>query len=688
MNKEKKDTNKNHIESASILEATLESIKDGILVIDLEGKVTKSNKNFLRMWGIPQELFDTNDDSKLLEFVLEQLKDPDVFISKVRHLYANPEEESFDILEFKDGRIFERFSRPHYIHDKVIGRVWSFRDVTIRFIAEEKSKLFEKAIKSVSDGVFIVNMNFDMVYANPAALALYGYSEEEMHGKNLRMFWSEKNTKTTFRDLVRETLKGNFKGELFSKRKDGTDVPVVLSTSFLKDEYEKPLALIGVLRDITARRRMEILNNALYRISDSVHATLNLNELFERIHIIVKDLMLANNFYIALYDDSTNMISFPYFVDEFDPPQPPKKFGRGCTEYVLRTGQAVIVDKELSDKLNESGEVNVVGSPSEVWLGVPLKIAGKTIGVMVVQDYHDEYAYGENDKEVLTFVSEQVASAIEKKKNEDELKRYTAELQKSNDLLEQRANELKDLNEQLMESEQRLIDLNQKKDKFFSIVSHDLKSPFNSLLGFSGQLYEHMDDFSDEEKKEYIGYINNSSKHLFNLVQNLLSWALIQRGKEKFEPEVYNLKDFSEQIISVIRGNAVKKNISLRSEIDPEHDVYADDDMLTSILQNLISNAIKFTNIGGNIIVSSSLKDDMVYISIKDDGVGMDEAALQKIFQIETKHSTAGTADEHGTGLGLILVKELVEKNSGNIWVESEIGVGTKFTFTLPKLKS
>ncbi len=685
MSKEKEKSKQNRVETASILEATLEAIKDGILVIDLEGMVTKANKNFLSMWRIPQELFDTGDDSKLLDYVLDQLKEPDVFINKVHQLYANPTEESFDILQFKDGRVFERSSKPYFLDDEVVGRVWSFYDVTIRHHAEEKLKLFEKAIIGVSDGVFVVNLNFDMVYINPAALALYGYSEEEMKGKNLRMFWSEKNTKTTFRDLVRETLKGNWKGELYSKTKDGKDVPIVLSTSFLKDENGKQIALIGVLKDITARRRMETLNNALYRISESVHSTSNLEELFERIHSIVKDMMLANNFYIALYDDSSNMISFPYFVDEFDPPQPPKKFGRGCTEYVLGTGSPVIIDKELSDELNRTGEVDIIGSPSEVWLGVPLKIARKTIGVMVVQDYHDEYAYGENDKEALMFVSEQVASAIERKRNEEELKRYTYELQKSNDLLEVRANELRELNDQLVDSEQRLIELNQKKDKFFSIVSHDLKSPFNSLLGFSSQLYDGMDDFSDEEKKKYIGYINDSSKHLFNLVQNLLSWALIQRGKEKYEPQNYNLKEFSEQIISILRGNAVKKNISLRNEINPDHIIYADDDMLTSILQNLISNAIKFTNLGGKIDVTSILKDEMVHVSIKDNGVGMDQHALQKIFQIESKHSTAGTADEHGTGFGLILVKELVEKNRGNIWVESEVGVGTTFTFTLPK---
>ncbi|MBU2583947.1 MAG: PAS domain S-box protein, partial [Bacteroidetes bacterium] len=671
-------------EAISILDAALDTTADGILIVDQNGRVTKANKNFLELWHIPETLLETRDDNKLLDYVLDQLSDPNAFITKVRELYAHPSNESFDTLEFKDGRIFERYSKPQLVGDEIVGRVWSFRDITVRHDVEQRIRLFEKAIKSVNDGVYIVNLKFEIIYLNEAARNLYGYSESELMGKSIRMLWSPRNTKGSFKEMVTETLKGGWRGELYNKKKDGTEFPIILTASVIKDDSGNPIALIGVAKDITFRQRMETLNNALYRISESVHSTSNLDELFAMIHKIVKDLMLANNFYIALYDQDSDLISFPYFIDEFDPPQPPKKPGKGCTEYVLRTGKPVIIDKELSDKLNRTGEVDIIGAPSEVWLGVPLEISGKTIGVMVVQDYNSEYAYGENEKEILMFVSEQVAVAIERKRNEEELKKYTLELQKSNELLEVHARELKSLNEQLIQSEKQLIELNQSKDKFFSIISHDLKSPFNSLLGFSGQLQESLDDFDKEEIKEYIGYINNSSKNLYNLVLNLLHWALIQRGREKFEPKTINVKDFLNQCLSVLYGNAVKKNITIKNEVDEIHAITADEDMLNSIFQNLISNAIKFTNPGGEISLSSKVQNNDIEISVMDNGVGMDEKALQKIFKIESKYSTTGTANEYGTGLGLILVKELVERNQGSIWVESKVGRGTTFSFTLP----
>lgn len=267
---------------------------------------------------------------------------------------------------------------------------------------------------------------------------------------------------------------------------------------------------------------------------------------------------------------------------------------------------------------------------------------------------------------------------------EQELKRKTDELQRNKGMLEEKNNELSQLNSRLEESKNELRELNFSKDKFFSILAHDLRSPFNSLLAFSKLLSEEYDSLTNEEKKKFIANINDSTSNLYHLVENLLEWSRIQTGKLQSEPEELDLKEFAAGIIYTLIGNAMNKNIEIVNDVEPDTFVRADERMLNSVLQNLVSNAIKFTKQDGKITVTSRKAGGMVEISVKDTGVGIKENDLKKLFRIDVQHSTNGTANERGTGLGLILCKELVMKCGGDISVESELAVGTTFTFTLP----
>src|SRR5256886_17122391 len=294
----------------SVLKSTLESTADGILVVDLGGRVVAQNRRFQEMWHIPADLVEAADDDRLLAFLQDQLTSPAPFLDKVRELYANPDTESNDILYLKDERVFERFSIPQRLDGRAGGRVWSFRDVT-------------------------------------------------------------------------------------------------------------------------ARRRAECVQEAVYRISHTAHTAENLQQLLRAIHEIVGELMPAKNFYVALYDQQRNQLEFPYFVDEYDTSRdvPPRKLRKGLTEYVLRTGRPLLATPEVHEQLVADGEAELIGAPSIDWLGVPLTVKDRTIGIVAAQTSSAGVRYGQSELDILTFVSSQMAMAIERKRGEDALREQRALLE-------------------------------------------------------------------------------------------------------------------------------------------------------------------------------------------------------------------------------------------------------------------
>jgi len=238
--------------------------------------------------------------------------------------------------------------------------------------------------------------------------------------------------------------------------------------------------------------------------------------------------------------------------------------------------------------------------------------------------------------------------------------------------------------EKLIEKDNFLQKLNADKDRFISILSHDLKSPFNSILGFSEVLTEDIRKLNTDEIEDIAKNINKSARNTLYLLEDLLAWAMTQQGKIIFKPQKLSLADICKNILEILNPNAVAKNITINYYIADRIKVFADIDMIKTVLRNLISNALKFTNSGGTINVSSEENSENVTISISDNGVGIKAENIKKLFNISEVITTKGTAEETGTGLGLLLCKEFVEKHGGKIWVESEVGKGSEFKFTLP----
>jgi len=360
-------------ENEELLRSTLESIGTGILVVNDQGKVTHVNKKFASMWRIPEEVMESKDDDQLLGFVLDQLEEPEQFLTKVKELYQTDRVDN-DILKFKDGRYFERISHPLVLGDKVTGRVWGFRD-------------------------------------------------------------------------------------------------------------------------ITQRKKMEI---EISRINEELH------------------------------------------------------------------------------------------------------------------------------------------------------------------------------------------ELNAAKDKFFSIIAHDLKSPFSGLLGLSEVISDPTEELTIQEMRKYSGRLHSLLRNQFNLLQNLLEWSRLQRGGIDYKPEQLNLGSQVNLVTDQLAVNILRKNLDLLNEVEPRIIIHADADMLQSILQNLISNAIKFTDQNGRIVIRAKAADKQIEISVEDNGVGISSNRLSTIFNLDEVNSSTGTDGEKGTGLGLLLCKEFIEKHGGTINAESELGKGSIFRFTIP----
>ncbi len=256
------------------------------------------------------------------------------------------------------------------------------------------------------------------------------------------------------------------------------------------------------------------------------------------------------------------------------------------------------------------------------------------------------------------------------------LKKY-AEKRESNEILEKK-------NMQIEKSEQELRILNASKNKFFSIIAHDLKSPFNTILGFSNLLLNEIKKNNLEGIEEYAEIIMQSSKRASSLLMNLMEWAQSQTGRMEYHPETLKILDVVDENIKLYLPIASKKGIKIDTSIPNDVSLFVDNAMIHTVFRNLISNAIKFTNPGGLITISTCSSENYVTVSVKDTGIGIPKNNLEKIFLIDSKHSTLGTEKEKGTGLGLILCKEFVEKNLGKIWAESIEGLGSTIYFTLP----
>jgi diguanylate cyclase (GGDEF)-like protein/PAS domain S-box-containing protein len=282
--------------------------------------------------------------------------------------------------------------------------------------------LGDSVFSSIPDAILVIDRFGVVDRANPAACMLTGFSSSELVGNSVEVLTRNKRL---FKRIFQETLGGKKMGERFEmycNRKDGSRFPVSISTSSIFDPQTHSHKLVCVARDVSERKRLEQESRAISQIIHGVTATANLGELFQFIHRRIKKIVYAENFFVALYDPATEMLTMQFWADKFDPMPAPLKVGRSLSAYVFRKGEAMLLTDADAKKIIESGEVESVGTDSPIWLGVPLKTPNGPIGVLVVQDYENSDTYSERDVNLLSAVADQIAVAIERKRNEDALK--------------------------------------------------------------------------------------------------------------------------------------------------------------------------------------------------------------------------------------------------------------------------
>jgi PAS domain S-box-containing protein len=436
--------------------------------------------------------------------------------------------------------------------------------------------------------------------------------------------------------------------------------PIILTNGVRKDLYavgdpilddkRQVTKIFGIVQDITERKRAEQIRSVLLNISKARHETSNLQELLEYTFAQLGELISITSFYVALYDEKTGFYSLPFGVDEHDTDWSPSRLTDSLTDYVRRTGKAQMVTEEAHRLLEKTSGVKLIGAPSKIWLGAPLKIQQRVIGVIVIQDYENPDVYQQSDLDFLTYVGENIASVIDSKRAENE--RLELQTQKQN-------------NDFLQE--------------FVGHMTHDLKTPL-SVIKNSTYLLQNVKEPS--RQIEYIERINYQLDRLDRMVDDILTIAHLDHIQFPSQSKI-NINDLLKHVTQQLHPKMQRKHLQLDldlASIMPM--IIGSEGDLTRALLNLLENATNYCEDKGKVVVRTYVKDDYVVCEIRDTGIGIKPDDLVHIFDRFYRADNARDF-ERGTGLGLAIVSRVIELHNGSIDVKSELGEGTIFTIKL-----
>ncbi|MCJ7447789.1 MAG: PAS domain S-box protein [Bacteroidales bacterium] len=642
-----------------VFEKFADMLPEMIYEVDLKGKIIFGNTQSLNFFG-----FTRNDIEKGM-YISEVF--PDHYQRMSENLNNLKSTEDISTNEYtvrkKDGELIPIVTHSFAIfHDgKKIGYRGTVTDISRQKnyeaqIIREKAFL-EHLIDSTPEAIAITDPPGRITMVNQEFTKLFGYTAEEAVNKlvdDLVVPDDLKEEAITIDRLaserqrvVRLTLR---------KDKHGIRIHVSLIATAVVVNNEI-VAYLGIYRDITTERKNQLLQEILYNISSAALKQMDIKEIYPTIVLELSKIWNTNNFFIALYDKSSETLSLPFFSDEKDNfKEIPAK--RTITGWVINNNKPVLLKENDLRQLEESGDIDLVGTPCKVWMGVPLKVENNIIGVMCLQDYNDENKFSQEDLNILDFIANQIAIAIQRRIILDNL----------------------------IVARQKAEEAAQSKQLFMSTMSHEIRTPLNEVIGITNLLLQ---SSPREDQMDFIKTLRFSGNHLLTLVNDVLDYNKMESGKIIFEQTQFNLNDFLDEIMRSYSFRSKAKNLEfeIKRTDDLPVEVIGDPIRLNQILSNLLSNALKFTNHGGITVIIRELerKDShsRIEFSVHDTGIGIPKEKHAAIFESFTQAAPDTTRHFGGTGLGLAICKKLIELQGGEITVDSEPGQGSTFIFSI-----
>ena len=607
-------------EKTSRLHATIESTTDGILVVDLHQKITTYNTRFLEIWHLDHELAEIGDDEILLNACVTKLKEPEVFLSRVRQLYANLEDEDFDTLLLRDGRVVERYSRPQRLGDQILGRVWSFRDVSEHYKAEAELRKLSLAIEASPASVVITDTKGTIQYVNPKFSELTGYTTGEAIGRNPRILKSGIHTRDFYKEMWSTIAAGNvWHGEICNRKKNGVLYWELAAISPVKNEKGEISHYVAIREDITMRRQAE---------KDLQKAKEDAELLYKMIPSAVFTVDLEKR--VTSWNAQAARIT-GYSAEEM--------LGRKCTEFSL--------------------------APCGVICGL--------LSSDIAKPAFDRECEIRTKDGQIRFI----------KKNIDVLSDNNGLIIGGIECFED-VTERKHTSKELMIAKEQAESANRAKSTFLANMSHEIRTPLNAMLGFLELVLEDRSLTEIQRKHLTTAQISaNSLLGLINDIldiSKLESGKLTVEQRpfsiSRFMHEIQSTMNITAHEKGLYLQLDIHPSVSGSFMGDPLR--------LRQILMNLLGNAIKFTKKGGVFMrVMPAEEKGLLHFTVEDTGIGIPAGRLRRIYEPFTQADSSTTRRYGGTGLGTTIARELVELMGGRIWAESEEGRGSAFHFTI-----